>query len=100
MAGYDPIHHELVRYGGDALSGSADDTWVLRWESLVASERCVLADADDDGDGLVGCADPDCWARCASQCPPGTSCPPTASHCGDGVCDPIEDKFICPMDCT
>jgi hypothetical protein len=30
--------------------------------------------SDGDGDGLVDCADPDCWWRCTPACPPGT-CP-------------------------
>jgi cysteine-rich repeat protein len=29
---------------------------------------------DGDGDGLVDCADPDCWWSCKPACPPGTSC--------------------------
>jgi cysteine-rich repeat protein len=46
---------------------------------LVTSYRGVggeeLCDGTDgDGDGLVGCADPDCWWTCTPTCPPGTSC--------------------------
>jgi cysteine-rich repeat protein len=29
---------------------------------------------DGDGDGLVDCADPDCWWSCTPACPPGVSC--------------------------
>ncbi len=55
---------------------------------------------DDDGDGKIGCADPDCWARCTPWCPPGAPCDTTLPRCGDGACDkPREDCGICPDDC-
>jgi len=60
------------------------DTWLLRWDNAHPDESCHL-DVDDDGDGLAGCADSDCSAVC--------------THCGDGVCDPLEDCRICPADC-
>jgi hypothetical protein len=49
--------------------------------SLSADERCLWATADENGDKLVGCADPDC------------------STCGNGTCEPVEDHVICPVDC-
>ena len=45
-----------------------------------ALEPCAL-----DGDGLRGCADPDCWASCGA--------------CGNGTCDPLETCSSCPSDC-
>jgi hypothetical protein len=30
---------------------------------------------DDDGDGLVDCADPECWWACQPGCPPYATCP-------------------------
>jgi hypothetical protein len=40
---------------------------------------------DGDGDGQIGCADPDCDALCAP--------------CGDGVCSAFESCALCPADC-
>src|SRR5262249_25240771 len=56
---------------------------------------------DTDGDGLEGCDDPDCWARCTPDCPPGASCPENAPRCGDGTCNLLlEDCHLCPLDCA
>jgi hypothetical protein len=97
---YEPIRRQLVRFGGQDLAFALhDDTWALGYESPIPTERCVLAAVDGDGDGLAGCADPDCWARCSPQCPPGTACPASAPRCGDGTCDLVEDSFLCPSDC-
>ena len=85
---YDPLTENEV----------IDGTWVLRWESAQPHEVCTSG-FDVDGDGLVGCADPDCWGYCAPLCPPGTSCDPAAPHCGDGTCDPVESCRVCPGDC-
>ena len=83
---------------GTILSGSV---WRMRFESpTVAPERCADATADTDGDGLAGCADPDCYERCAPFCPPGVSCDLTQPYCGDGTCSPVEDYLICPADCA
>ena len=49
------------------------DMWAHRWVGLQPLERCDKADAD--GDGLVDCADPDCWWSCTPTCPPLSSCP-------------------------
>jgi hypothetical protein len=82
---YDPIHGELIVVGGTLGAGSSlDDLWAARFASVTSpADRCV--DVDTDGDGLAGCADPDCSARCA--------------YCGDGTCDPVESYLICPGDC-
>lgn len=62
---------ELLVYGMDGLS-----RFLLHrsWVSATPFERCV-AGADDDGDGLAYCDDPDCWPICAPACPPFASCP-------------------------
>ena len=97
---YDAIDHELVMFGGLGESaGSFGDTWALSYQSGKPAERCLSATADEDGDGLAGCADSDCWGRCAPSCPPGAPCPPEAPRCGDGTCSAVEDRLICPADC-
>jgi hypothetical protein len=97
---YDPIQKELVYFGGFNFRGVVQGTtFAQAYTSGRPIERCELASADDDGDGLAGCADPDCWARCSPLCPPGASCPATAPHCGDGTCSQVEDHYLCPSDC-
>jgi cysteine-rich repeat protein len=92
----------VMSYGGWDENGSTTglaDMWHLDWTNLDSYEACA-GDGDEDGDGLVTCADPDCWARCTPSCPPGAACDTAAPHCGDGVCAPgIEDCRICPGDC-
>jgi hypothetical protein len=73
-------------------------TSVIRWASNAA-EACEVG-ADRDGDGLVGCADDDCWGYCTPACPPGvTSCMAGPDFCGDGECTALESCRICPGDC-
>ena len=91
----------VVAFGG--IYNNAQPTselWRLRWNNTDTYELCTL-DVDADGDGLAGCADPDCWARCTPMCPPGTACDASWPHCGDGVCNTaLEDCRLCPQDCT
>jgi hypothetical protein len=55
---------------------------------------------DIDGDGLIGCKDPDCWGYCTPLCPPGTECDDSLPHCGDGTCNTsLETCRMCPGDC-
>ncbi len=76
-----------------------DDLWELRSDAS-GFETCRNA-LDGDADGLVMCADPDCWRFCTPECPPGTSCSAqTGSRCGDGTCSAIEDCRSCPGDCV
>jgi len=68
--------------GGNATIG------VMRLTSELSTERvdtCQDATIDSDDDGAKGCADPDCWTRCAL--------------CGNATCDPTEDYLLCPADC-
>jgi cysteine-rich repeat protein len=100
-AAYAAIAHQLVAFGGTNTAGDIAGTLAHQWFSSVGlRQQCLLAAEDNDGDGLKGCDDPDCWGRCAPLCPPGTTCDPAAAHCGDGACDPIEDALICPTDCS
>lgn len=103
---FDAVRGELVLFGGrNGGNGSAvlNSTTVIGYQPNVAVEACTSATLDYDGDGLAGCADPDCDARCRPLCPGGV-CPPTTTPnanagCGDGVCDPIESCGLCPGDC-
>ncbi|MFN0247579.1 MAG: kelch repeat-containing protein [Kofleriaceae bacterium] len=45
--------------GSDSLTTTTSQ---LGWSALTAYETCTQADRDRDG--LVGCADPDCWFTC------------------------------------
>jgi len=89
-------------YGGvNATNALTTDGWELRWEASRPHEQCDGTDLD--GDGLVGCADPDCWSICTPACAPGVpNCDPASGPtCGDGVCDPTrENARTCPKDCT
>ena len=76
-------------------------SWRFAYTAGLASDLCDQA-IDNDGDGLAGCDDPDCWMSCTPLCPPapaGTTCDPASPHCGDGVCDPDESCGACG-DCT
>jgi hypothetical protein len=95
---YDAAQGHTTMFGGRVANEVLDDVWVYGFASSVEpSEACDGTDAD--GDGLVGCADPDCWARCTPHCPPGTTCDPAQPHCGDGTCSAVESHALCPQDC-
>ena len=81
---FDPVLNRMLIAGGAGQNAALGfDTWAYGFESARPTETCI--DHDTDGDGLVGCADPDCAARCAS--------------CGDTLCSPLEDYLLCPADC-
>ena len=91
----------MFLYGGSPGIdlGSVTNTERLEWSNGATSEACT-ANVDLDGDGLAGCADPDCWVSCAPMCPPGAVCDPTWPHCGDGACNTaLENCHLCPQDC-
>ncbi len=97
---YSAVEHRFVTFSGAASGGATDDTWAL--EARPASdpvEACILGDVDDDGDSLLGCADPDCWPQCTPLCPPGLASCPIGPRCGDGACSVLENKSLCPADC-
>lgn len=94
----------MLAIGGSTASSQPvtddDAVWRLSWDSDTPDEVCEL-DLDTDGDGLAGCADPDCWLLCTPTCMPGLTCDPAAPHCGDGTCDPAHENCRnCPSDCT
>lgn len=93
----------VLLIGGAVANGvgslPTDEVWHLRRESADSYESCRTT-LDDDLDGLTGCNDADCWSRCTPDCPPGASCNPAATRCGDGVCNPeLESCGVC-ADCT
>jgi hypothetical protein len=98
-----PDGRGIVIFGGEKSDDGTrfDDTWRLRFENAAATEQCLLS-VDDDRDDKIGCADPDCWSRCAPLCPPGAAtCDAAAPHCGDGSCNTaLESCRNCPQDCA
>ncbi|MEO7732415.1 MAG: kelch repeat-containing protein, partial [Kofleriaceae bacterium] len=85
---YDAAHGDLVMFGGDdsfEFPGVFRDTWLLRYEDPARSREACDSGFDGDGDGKLGCEDPDCGALCA--------------RCGDAVCDAVESCRLCPGDC-
>lgn len=95
---FDTIRRRTVIFSG---AGEEPDTWLRGFEAGgVEIERCLDPADDDDGDGLRGCADPDCLGRCAPLCIPGLPCDPALPRCGDLVCGSVEDYVLCPSDCS
>lgn len=99
---YDSLHHQVVQFGGVTEGNTVvNDTWRFSTQApLDGPDECRQANVDSDRDGLVGCADPDCWGRCKPLCTPGQACASTLPQCGDGTCNAdLEDKLLCPADC-
>jgi len=89
----------VIAFGGVNAGLDSSVVQLVSDEPTAAYAGCH-SQFDDDGDGAVGCDDPDCWARCTPWCPPGAPCDTTLPRCGDGACDvPREDCGICPDDC-
>ncbi len=99
---WDPVQDQVLLSGGDPQ----DDTWQLQWSSATPDERCDDG-MDQDGDGLIDCADPDCEeAACGSGlvCRAG-SCDcrggDVETHCSDGRDDDCDGVRDCDdPDCT
>ncbi len=92
VVSYDAIGEQLMVLATSGLTYS--HTWSSPYHP---TDTC--RGPDSDRDGLAGCADPDCYGRCAPLCPPHALCDPTLPHCGDGVCSQLEDSHLCPADC-
>jgi cysteine-rich repeat protein len=73
---YDARWRGLVVFSGSGrfADGVHPDTWVFRLTSSLPDEACANG-ADDDGDGLSDCADPDCDGK-----------PCATGVCAGGVC--------------
>jgi cysteine-rich repeat protein len=94
----------IVVFGGTARFESSslamNDVWELESTSGTPREICTDEKVDNDGDGLAGCADLDCWTTCSPFCPPGVACDMSLSRCGDGACNSaLESCRSCPGDC-
>jgi hypothetical protein len=89
---------QLFSGSSSGFGAAFTDSWSLVWENGSPKEACVIP-VDLDGDGLAGCADPDCWMVCNPTCSPGVACDAAAPHCGDGTCDGVETCRMCPEDC-
>jgi hypothetical protein len=97
---YDPSRGRIDVVGGGAVPTPTTLAYTYGAQATGKREGC-RSGHDLDGDGLVGCADDDCWGICTPICPPGStsaSCPMQA-RCGDGTCDPVENCRNCPGDC-
>jgi cysteine-rich repeat protein len=81
----DPARRTLVMFGGEDLGGALGDLWLFSLGDPAVPREACSTGFDGDGDGQIGCADPDCGALCAS--------------CGDGVCSAFESCALCPADC-
>jgi cysteine-rich repeat protein len=94
---FDPVRQEVMLVGGKTTGGPSAEQWSLQFRGSAPTEACD--DRDGDGDGLVGCDDPDCVGYCEPLCWSGAACP-ASPRCGDGTCDPLlETSARCPGDC-
>ncbi|WP_437639501.1 Kelch repeat-containing protein [Sorangium sp. So ce854] len=100
---YDAVRGRIALFGGgEDFPRSADATWQFSYERVDQIYETCLHGFDNDGDGLIGCSDPDCWGHCAPACPPTSAgeCDGSSPRCGDGVCRAeLETCVICPQDC-
>jgi hypothetical protein len=96
---FDAARGRSVLFGGLVAPAG---TWTLGYQAGAVGEAC-RSGVDYDHDGLVGCADDECWGTCAPLCPPelaeaGTCS--SAARCGDGICSDVETCRACPADCA
>ncbi len=81
----DAARRTLVMFGGEDPSSTLGDLWLFSLDDPAVPREDCRTGFDGDGDGQIGCADPDCGALCA--------------RCGDGVCSAFESCALCPADC-
>jgi cysteine-rich repeat protein len=88
----------VISVGGAGTAGTEAVRRVYFDTNAARIEECTTTDYD--GDGLAGCADPDCWTICTPLCPPGATQCPSGPSCGDGTCDALREACdSCPSDC-
>jgi cysteine-rich repeat protein len=88
----------IEMFGGGSKTGPVNETWLLSWIDTTATYDSCTGHLDLDGDGRVGCDDPECWHACSPLCGPGVSCQATAPTCGDGATAPQETCGTCAAD--
>ncbi len=86
-----------VILGGGNGASTLRELLLVRHDAGAPAETC--AGADTDGDGLAGCADPDCWYACTPTCMPGVTCTDPPLLCGNSTCDASETCASCEADC-
>jgi hypothetical protein len=94
---YDRAREQVIAFSGGQFNYSSDMA-VYQFRTTLPDDQCDGA-FDGDQDGVVGCADPDCWGRCTPFCAPGATCDPSAPSCGDTSCSSLETCTLCPSDC-
>lgn len=98
-----PLFSSLTYHSTLRASVGIDNTgklWSFRFEHPQARDESCQLGFDVDGDGLIGCADPDCWPYCTPLCGPGQVCEAWQPRCGDGQCNAaLETCRMCPQDC-
>jgi hypothetical protein len=102
---YDARRERSVLFGGNN-GPSFNDTWTFRYTEPGTLQKPARSDEscqygfDTDGDGALGCADPDCFGACSPLCNPTLgSCAADIPRCGDGTCSAVETTRLCPADC-
>jgi cysteine-rich repeat protein len=102
-AAFDAARGSIVLFGGgEAFPTGTDNTWQFAYDRDVQVYETCIHGFDNDGDGLIGCSDPDCWGYCAPSCSPDSAndCATSFPHCGDFVCNAqLETCISCPQDC-
>jgi hypothetical protein len=68
---YDPASGSVLQPG----RSGREPTMLRRTLTSGAPDETCQDGEDADGDGLAGCADPDCYWACPNICPPFTVCP-------------------------
>jgi hypothetical protein len=81
----DAARGQLVVFGGFDGRRPLRDTWLFRYVDPGRVGEACFSGIDGDGNGKIGCDDPDCAASCTT--------------CGDGVCNAAETSALCPADC-
>jgi cysteine-rich repeat protein len=93
--------YESLRGRTLVFANSDAPTWELSYHAEGELYEVCQHGRDVDGDGLIGCADPDCWGYCTPFCPPGAECDEAQPRCGDGTCNTaLETCRMCPGDCA
>jgi hypothetical protein len=101
FAAYEAVRARMLIVGRRVDDSSKLGMWELAYRADGGIDEACQYGFDVDGDGLVGCDDPDCWSYCTPMCTPGTECDAELSRCGDGSCNAaLETCRMCPEDCA